>query len=161
MLPAHRKEKKKIRILPPPGSIIISFKFWRQKWFTQYFHPWKTIKSYKNNKNLNFLGSEEDHLKVRSLLWGLIWSSGVMECMPELEPRTNESSKGQSYEQEARIALRFVDSDITEPSCAILGKWHDLRWLSFSIFLAPRSIRLAVQKSQDKQFAERQHGSFS
>lgn len=73
----------------------------------------------------------------------------------------NETFESQNCEQEARPTLWSVNSDIAETSCVIPGKWHDLWWFSVSVFLAPRSIQLATQKSQDERFAERQHGSFS
>lgn len=38
----------------------------------------------------------------------------------------------------------------------ILDEWNNLWWFSVSIFLAPRSIHLAMQRSQDKQLAERE-----
>lgn len=79
----------------------------------------------------------------------------VTECTPKIQQR-QWITRVQSCKQEAWASLRSVDSAIPVSSCVILDKWHNFSWAGFSIFLALCFIQLAVQKSQEKWFSERE-----
>lgn len=78
-----------------------------------------------------------------------------MECMTEIELRTMNHLRAKAVSKKPDNS---VASQLGQYYTFLFDRepWHNLWWFSFSIFLVPRSIQLAVQKSQDKQLAKRE-----